>query len=397
MHIAICGPTSLKLLKDDVENGNLLPKGYIYPFTAYLAKEYIRMGHNVSIVTCTEDVEKVTYFKGKNLCLIIAPLRKRARHYITDFYRKEVRIMREELIKIKPDIIHAQWTYEFADAALKTGIPTLVTARDSPLRIAWIMRTTFRWLRALYSTLYVIPRIKNLSANSAHLGKDLKQLHGVTRPISIVPNGIDEFRFLENPKFLIRNRNNLNLVCISEWGRHKNIKTLLKAFNLLLNKNGHLKLIVFGRGLGVEDAGCKWATQQGLTNSVEFRGYQSQDAVIACLRKEADLFISPTLEESLGMIFVEAMAQGVACVGGSTSGAVPWVLDNGESGFLVNVKSSDKLSADISRIIEDPNKIELVAKRGYERAKKMFLMANIGKSFVKEYEHILAITHEKKT
>jgi hypothetical protein len=41
--------------------------------------------------------------------------------------------MREALQREQPDILSAHWTYEFAAAAIATGIPHVVTAHDAPL------------------------------------------------------------------------------------------------------------------------------------------------------------------------------------------------------------------------------------------------------------------------
>ena len=45
------------------------------------------------------------------------------------------------------------------------------------------------------------------------------------------------------------------------------------------------------------------------------------------------------------MTVLEAMALGLPVVGGIGSGAVPWVFDEGRSGFLTNVSSPEQIAA----------------------------------------------------
>jgi Glycosyltransferase len=389
MHVAICGPISLRLLENDVSHVGQLPAGYQYPFAAYLVKEYIRLGHFVSVVTNTVDVDKNTRWSGKQCAIVAIPRRQKARALIRNFYRDEVREMSEALKQIAPDIIHAQWTYEFADAALVSGLPTLVTARDSPFRIARILRHPYRWLRAIYSRAYVLPRIMHLTAISDYLACELQWLHGYPRKIDVIPNGIATGRVCNNPRFGYKHHDVVNIYCVSEWGVRKNIKMLLMAFAHVREKNPNVRLILIGRGLGENDEGCAWAIKKELHVAVSFRGYQDQKSIMHGLRDEADLFVNPTLEESFGMIFIEAMSQGVACVGGKASGAVPWILNNGCAGILANVKNPIQLAEAISSILHDPIRLAVLAEEGYRRSKEIFALETIAQNYILKYQHIL--------
>lgn len=396
MKVAICSPCTLALLADLVDDSSRLPKGMLYPFAAYLIREYIRLGHHVTLVTNSFDCQEVMCFKGEHLCVVTTPRRARARAYARDFYRDEVRVMRDELLRAAPNIIHAQWTYEFADAALATGLPVLVTARDSPWRIAWIMKHPYRWIRAFYAVFWILPRAKHLTAVSDYLRRELRWLHGYGREITVIPNGITSARFCDAPKYGFKHRERLRVYCVCEWGRHKNVSTLLKAFALVRKRVQNVELVLVGRQLGMQEEGFNWARQQNLVDGVLFRGYLDQESIMRALRDDADLFISPTIEESLGMIFVEAMSQGVACVGGRKSGAVPWVLDNGRTGFLANVMNSEQLADTLIEVLSDPASVAHMAEQGQQRARKLFTLEAVAQSYVREYERVLDQSHNEQ-
>jgi hypothetical protein len=45
----------------------------------------------------------------------------------------ERQFVAETLLRCRPDVVHAHWTYEHALRGLATGLPTVVTAHDAPL------------------------------------------------------------------------------------------------------------------------------------------------------------------------------------------------------------------------------------------------------------------------
>ena len=84
----------------------------------------------------------------------------------------------------------------------------------------------------------------------------------------------------------------------------------------------------------------------------------------------ADIFCSPTLEESFGQVFLEAMAQGVPCIGGEMSGAVPWVM--GEGGVVCDVTKPEKLAECIERMMGNVELREKLSEGGLRRVREMF-------------------------
>jgi glycosyltransferase involved in cell wall biosynthesis len=390
MHIAICGPISLKLMKDDVDGVAQLPSGYLYPFAAFLAKEYLKAGHNVSIVTSVDSVLETCKWTGDRCSIVVTPRRARARDLIQTFYRREVGAMATALKQLAPDVIHAQWTYEFADAALRTGIPTLVTARDSPWRIAWLMKQPYRLLRAFYAQFAILPRIKYLSTISPYMIRELRRGHGVFRPIYLVPNGIDKGRMNPSPVMREGKIDSPRIMSVSDWGPRKNIITTLEAFKLIQASRANAQLTLVGNGLGADGPAEIYCRQNKIpTRDIRFLGYQAQDHILDLLRNETDIFLHTTLEESFCVTILEAMAQGVPCIGGSGSGAIPWLLDEGIAGKLVNVGAASAVADAVSSLCDDPDARRKIAGSGYRRVNEHFLLDQVARKYLEIFDQIM--------
>jgi glycosyltransferase involved in cell wall biosynthesis len=84
---------------------------------------------------------------------------------------------------------------------------------------------------------------------------------------------------------------------------------------------------------------------------VRFAG-QPDENVLTELYQDCDLFVGPSLYESFGLIFVEAMRWGkpvVAC----RTGGIPEVVKDGECGLLANPSDPVGLAAAIIRLLKD--------------------------------------------
>ena len=65
----------------------------------------------------------------------------------------------------------------------------------------------------------------------------------------------------------------------------------------------------------------------------------------------ASVFLHTSLTESFGMAVAEAMALGVPAIAGSESGAIPWLLQQGAAGQLVDVRRPDAIRAALSKAL----------------------------------------------
>src|SRR5574340_478374 len=187
LHIAIVGPiatTDIRHLLDG-EAANL-PAGYAgAPLLVTLIAELLRRGHWVTAITLSWgmplDWRQPLHARHGNLDMVYVRLRRRAWQpngwrlgRIVDLYAFERRGLQHAIEQAAPDVVHAHWSYEFAWAAQRSGLPTLITCHDSPLLVARMYsrarptQSAYRWLRAGMAW-HVLRNATHVSAVSPYL------------------------------------------------------------------------------------------------------------------------------------------------------------------------------------------------------------------------------------
>jgi glycosyltransferase involved in cell wall biosynthesis len=173
------------------------------------------------------------------------------------------------------------------------------------------------------------------------------------------------------------------------WGSLRNAKTAIIAFQQfrLINRDAEYHLY----GSGFENLGLahRWAAREGLADNLFFHGYIDHEKVAGEMRN-ADIVIHPSLEESFSMIVAEAMTLGVPVIGGIASGGVPWVLDNGRAGLLVDVRKPVNIASALQRLYENRNLWEYLASNGQARARSLFTPEAVLPKYEEIYDHLLS-------
>ena len=389
MRLALVGPIRVASLLPWIDGGDdpspTWPKGRGGTAVTQLAMSLLHQGHELLIVSLDDQVASEAVLQGPSLRIRLGPFRTRRRG--RDAFRTERAYIRDALRREAPDVVHAHWTYEYAMGALASGLPTLVTVRDWAPTVARLNPDVYRLLR-LAMSISVIARAEQFTVTSPYMQARLRRW--TRKPIVVVPNALDDEAFLDEPVRAGRLGGEdpvIGAVNIT-FGRRKNVTTLLEAFAAIRDTLPGARLRLAGEAYGLDGPAHRWATARGLETGVEFVGPLPHEQVMPFMR-EAHLFVHPALEESFGLVLVEAMSQGVPVVAGKDSGAVPWVLDGGRAGMLTDVRSPARLAADVCRLLDDPERMTVLAKAGYHHAREHFRHS----ATLEQYLHIYQAVH----
>lgn len=384
MRVGVAGPIEIDLLKQhlyqDYHRTADRINGLGGTQVTQLVREYLSLGLKVTVYTLDRNVPEgqgVDLF-GTDLTVFVGPFRS-GRRRIFDFQAVERRALIRFMLDNPPDIIHAHWTYEFAQAAINSGFPHVITVRDWAPAILRLMPKPYRVMRLMMNH-KTLKQASSLTANSPYIAKKLLRFYNLDVPV--VPNGIMDDQLYDQPKQL-RKESRLIVSVSNGFGKLKNITSLIKA-HAIYNERSDVKACLRLVGLGMEEGGPanRWAIEHGLdSDCVYYLGALPRDEVMQEFI-EADLMVHPALEESFGNTLIEAMACKVPVIAGAESGAVPWVLNYGGAGKLVDVTSPDKIALAIGGILNDDATWSYYSSAGFAHTRESFGMDMVASRYV---------------
>lgn len=365
LHAAVVGPLDVARLVAEFglessgrESAPVLSGGH--PATTSLVVALAPLVDRLELVTLDHRRESPAQFVGEHVRLSVGPMRPRARSRARDLYAAERRFIAGQLASSQPDAVSAHWTYEFALGTLDSGLPHLITVHDWAPAILWSMRDKYRTVRLLMQLL-TFARGRNFAAVSPYMARRAGLL---TRGrVAVLPNGLESSWYEER---LQQPSQMLVLAVNHGFARHKNTGRLLTAWPDVLLRHPTAELVLAGNHHEPDGPASKWAQERGLTHRVRFVG-PVEEPELKDLLQSASVFAHPSLEESFGLVALEAMAQGVPVVGGLRSGAIPWLLEAG-AGVLIDVRKPEAIADAITTLLADPDVARSTGSRGHARA-----------------------------
>lgn len=150
--------------------------------------------------------------------------------------------------------------------------------------------------------------------------------------------------------------------------KHKNIKNLLKAFDISLNKiPSNIKLILTGRTDYLDKEDAKVIEKiNGQGKRIIFTGYASNEA-IAHLFSNADAFIFPSLSEGFGIPILEAFYFNTPVLCSNTT-ALPEVA--GDAGIYFDPHDPESIADTIIDFYKDESKRITAIEKGKQQLAK---------------------------
>jgi phosphatidylinositol alpha-1,6-mannosyltransferase len=144
---------------------------------------------------------------------------------------------------------------------------------------------------------------------------------------------------------------------------------VLDALPALLQAYPGLRYDIVGDGDGRSDLE-RVVAERGLQASVCFHGFIPEDELDR-LYAEAGVFVLPSTGEGFGLVFLEAMARGLAVVAARAS-AVPEIVIDGETGYLVDPARPGELERAVRTLLADEDLRRTMGEAGRARVQSTF-------------------------
>ena len=234
----------------------------------------------------------------------------------------------------------------------------------------------------------VFERASGAAAISVEASNLLRR-RGYSKPIAVLPHGVDPAAFSKQDAASLRRRLGLNgHFVVGYLGRvapEKGLDTLINALALL--PKGCILLLV-GSG-PVRPKLESMIEALGLSDRVRWVPWVASDQVPECMNA-LDVLALPTrisrnCTEKFGRVLIEAMAC-ETCVVGSDSGEIPNVI--GDAGLVFHEGDERELAERLRRLMDDSALRETLQLRGRERVLERFTRAKIAQQTVSFYRRV---------
>jgi glycosyltransferase involved in cell wall biosynthesis len=232
----------------------------------------------------------------------------------------------------------------------------------------------------------IIKRASKVVAVSKNLrDKALKSFPG--KEVEVIYHGVDKSRFKnEYP----RNKNGkVRFICVSRLVSFKRIELLIKSFAILKEREAlDCELTIVGTGYLSEELKAL-ALKLGVDKDVTFTGFIDNTKLPPLLSLH-DIFVMPSVHDSFGIVFIEAMACGLACIGANAAG-VPEVISHGKNGFLAKPNDEESLFECMSKLAKDKELVKEMAQEGMRLVREKYTWDII----VEQYESLFKEASKK--
>lgn len=249
-------------------------------------------------------------------------------------------------------LIHAHTWYSDGGVAYflskKYEIPYIITVRNTDLNI---FNEKLIYLRG-FGKLFLLNAKKIIAISDIYKSKilNLKNIKPYEKVIAnniiTIPNGVNNYWLNEMISFKKNNlkKEKFNILYIGKFNKNKNIYELIKSIDILVEKYD-VTLHIVGGG-GDYDSNV-----MGLINknkNLIFYGQISDKNQLRSIFEKCDIFAMPSKYETFGLVYIEAMLQGLPIL---------YTKGEGIDGFYNNIgekisnHSPDDIAEALSKMI----------------------------------------------
>lgn len=185
----------------------------------------------------------------------------------------------------------------------------------------------------------------------------------------------------------------LNVLFVGRLEKRKGITDLFAAIPRIVDRIPNVRITIVGKDNSKYDG---FAAETGLdypryfrqtyadyTDYVHFTGEVS-DARLQILYQTCDLFVAPSLYESFGLVYLEAMNYAKPVIGCRTGG-VPEVIDPGVTGTLIEPANPTALAEAIVSLLQSPEQLRQMGLNARDHIIHRFSYQTMAQNFADVY------------
>jgi len=287
--------------------------------------------------------------------------------------------------------------YDLIHVHVPNPIASLVlffTPKKAKLVVHWHsdiikQKKLLKFFRPIQNTL--LKRADAIIATSQNYVEASADLCPYITKVHVVPIGLDDKEMIcktEDVEAIKKQYDRKKIIlCIGRLTAYKGHKYLIEAARDLPKDT-----IVLMGGVGeLEEELKQQIEKNGVEDKVKMIGRIPQELIYAYY-KAADIFCLPSISkaEAFGVVLLEALAMGTPIVTCRIQGSgVPWVNEDGVTGYNVEPKSPQELVEKMNNLLLDDNLRKVMSSNCQRRFQNNFSMRNMVESTYKLYKDLL--------
>lgn len=166
----------------------------------------------------------------------------------------------------------------------------------------------------------------------------------------VIPNGIDEYFLNEEKEPKEFNNKELNLVYTGRVDKNKNIITTIKCCNNILKKKYNVRLTIIG-----DITLKKYKNIIKKHKFINYVGKKNKEEIVD-IYKNMDIFVMPSKHETFGLVYAEAMSQGLPVIYTKNEGFDNFFKE-GEVGYSIVYNNYNEMEEKIELILKNYKEI----------------------------------------
>ncbi|ALO47936.1 glycosyltransferase family 4 protein [Hoylesella enoeca] len=319
-----------------------------------LANGFAEKGHDVTLIANLFD--EITYPINSRVRILnlVASNQNKVRKW-----GSSIRLVRKYMKRYQPDVsigILNTCSLIAKIAAIGLNIPVVMTEHDAFERPASAPFTFWKWfvkfqLNKIYRYVTVLTE-----ADKKNIGKRLKGVYVMPNPLSLTPT----ISIPPKEKIILAAGR------LEDW-YVKGFDTLISAWAQIAPKHRDWSLQIAGIGSEEEKAFLQnMAYNNHIEEQFQLLGFRRN---LESLYQKASLFVLSSRYEGFGLVLIEAMSQGCACVACDYNGRQREIITQDIEGLVCTPDNINDLADAIRRLIENEQLRKMIQKQSIERSK----------------------------
>lgn len=344
-------------------------------YVVNLSKKLIEKGHEVHIITGNNEEFKEMLTNNKLSYDVINA------RFKFDFF--SILKITKLIKKYNIEIIHTNLSranFMGAAAGSITGVKSVATAHGINKKRQYnLSKDVICVSKAVYLNL----KSQNFPEEKLHViysGIDVDKFN---------PNNYKK-KYIENTDGDLRKKDvsgedTINIGMVSRLSGEKGVSIFLDSADLILQKTKNVRFFIAGAGK-LKDVLMEQTLKLNIDNYVYFIGFIDKN--LAVFLNELDILVFPSLKEGLPLSLIEAMSMEKAVIV-SKAGGMPEVVENGISGFVVDIGDSIAIKDRVLELIKDKKSIVKYGAEARKTVLEKFNLDLMTDNTIKLFEEIL--------